>query len=134
MSGLTVGLASIDRLGLEIDAKASAEAKRATEKIFPVIDKHHWMLVTLLLCNAMCVEALPLCLDRLVPSYVAIILSVTGVLAFGEIIPQALCTGPSQIKIAVFFCPIVNALMWLTSPLSWPIGKLLDKLMGEHTI
>ncbi len=87
MSGLTVGLASIDRLGLEIDAKASPEAKKATEKIFPVIDKHHWMLVTLLLCNAACVEALPLCLDRLVPSYVAIILSVTGVLAFGEIIP-----------------------------------------------
>lgn len=87
MSGLTVGLASIDRLGLEIDAKASAEAKKATEKIFPVIDKHHWMLVTLLLCNAAAVEALPLCLDNLVPSYVAIILSVTGVLAFGEIIP-----------------------------------------------
>lgn len=53
------------------------------------------MLVTLLLCNAAAVEALPLCLDELVPSVVAIILSVTGVLAFGEIIPQALCTGPS---------------------------------------
>ena len=95
MSGLTVGLASIDRLGLEIDAKGNVEAKKAAEKIFPVIDKHHWMLVTLLLCNAAAVEALPLSLDRLVPSYVAIILSVTGVLAFGEIIPQALCTGPS---------------------------------------
>lgn len=97
MSGLTVGLASIDRLGLEIDAKASPVAKKAASKIFPVIDKHHWMLVTLLLCNAMAVEALPLCLDRLVPSYIAIILSVTGVLAFGEIIPQSLCTGPNQI-------------------------------------
>jgi hypothetical protein len=38
MSGLTVGLASIDRLGLEIDAKASVVAKKAAEKIFPVID------------------------------------------------------------------------------------------------
>ena len=24
--------------------------------------------------------------------------------------------------------------MWVTCPLSWPIGKLLDKIMGEHTI
>jgi len=46
------------------------------------------MLVTLLLCNAAAVEALPICLDRLVPaSWMAIVISVTGVLAFGEIIP-----------------------------------------------
>lgn len=38
MSGLTVGLASIDRLGLEIDAKGNLEAKKAADKIFPVID------------------------------------------------------------------------------------------------
>lgn len=33
-------------------------------------------------------EALPIFLDRLVPNYLAIILSVTFVLAFGEILPQ----------------------------------------------
>lgn len=45
------------------------------------------MLVTLLLCNAGCMEALPLSLDKLLPSWAAIVVSVTGVLAFGEIIP-----------------------------------------------
>lgn len=69
-------------------------AKKATERIFPVIDKHHWMLVTLLLCNAAVVEALPLTLNEVVSAVVAIILSVTAILMFGEIIPQALCTGP----------------------------------------
>ena len=59
-SGLTIGLTSIDRLSLEIDAKSDPSIKQATERIFPVIDQHHWMLVTLLLCNAGCVEALPL--------------------------------------------------------------------------
>jgi metal transporter CNNM len=34
-------------------------------------------------------EALPIFLDKLVPEYLAIILSVTFVLIFGEIIPQA---------------------------------------------
>jgi CBS domain containing-hemolysin-like protein len=40
-------------------------------------------------------EALPLSLDKLLPSWAAIVASVTGVLFFGEIIPQALCTGPN---------------------------------------
>jgi metal transporter CNNM len=90
--------------------------------------------VTLLLCNALAMEALPLFLDKVVPSAIAILISVTAVLIFGEIVPQALCTGESQIKIAVIFCPIVTLLMWLTFPISWPIGKLLDAVMGEHTI
>ena len=38
MSGLTVGLASIDRLSLEINSKGNVEAKKSAEKIFPVID------------------------------------------------------------------------------------------------
>jgi metal transporter CNNM len=45
------------------------------------------MLVTLLLCNAGAMEALPIFLDHLLPSWAAIVCSVTGVLAFGEIIP-----------------------------------------------
>ena len=92
------------------------------------------MLVTLLLLNACAMEALPLALDKLVPAWAAIVCSVTGVLFFGEIIPQALCTGPSQIKIAEYMCPVVLVFMWFTSPISWPIGKLLDKLMGEHEL
>ena len=38
MSGLTVGLASIDRLSLEVDAMGDPEIKKMTERIFPVID------------------------------------------------------------------------------------------------
>jgi len=62
-------------------------AKKASERIFPVIDKHHWMLVTLLLGNAAVVEALPLTLNEVVSPFISIILSVTAVLIFGEILP-----------------------------------------------
>lgn len=58
----------------------------------PVIANQHLLLVTLLLCNAGAMEALPVLLDRLVHPLAAIIISVTAVLAFGEIIPQALCS------------------------------------------
>jgi len=87
MSGLTVGLASIDRLSLEIESKRDESVAKSSKKIFKVLDQFHWMLVTLLLCNAFAMEALPLSLDKLMPPYAAILCSVTGVLFFGEIIP-----------------------------------------------
>lgn len=43
--------------------------------------------MTLLLCNALAMEALPLFLDKVVPSAIAIVISVTAVLIFGEIVP-----------------------------------------------
>lgn len=52
----------------------------------------HFLLVTLLLCNAAAMEALPLFLDRLADPVSAILISVTAVLVFGEILPQAVCS------------------------------------------
>lgn len=132
MSGLTIGLASIDRLSLEVDSIGNPEVKQMTERIFPVIDQHHWMLVTLLLCNAGAMETLPIFLDKLVTPIEAIIMAVTLVLIFGEVIPQAICTGSKQLVIAYWMCPIVYMLMWLTCFISWPIAKILDKMLGEH--
>lgn len=133
MSGLTIGLAAIDRLALEVKAVGNAQVKKMTERIFPVIDQHHWMLVTLLLCNAGAMETLPIFLDRMVPATAAIIISVTLILIFGEVIPQAICTGSQQLTIAYWMCPVVLLLMWLTAPVSWTIAKILDIWLGEHT-
>jgi len=94
MSGMTMGLASIDKLDLILKRKiGTAEEKASAKTIEKVVHKHHWMLCTLLVCNAGCMEALPLFLDKILPVVSAIIVSVTAVLFFGEIIPQALCTG-----------------------------------------
>ena len=91
------------------------------------------MLVTLLLCNAMVLEILPLYLSRAVSEFVTMIVAVLGVLMFGEVIPQSLCTGPSKITIAVWLCPIVRLLMYATAPFSWPIAKLLDCCLDHST-
>lgn len=55
--------------------------------IFPILKRHHYLLVTLLLSNATAMEALPIFLDKLVPSFWAVLISVSMVLFFGEIIP-----------------------------------------------
>ena len=62
-------------------------------RIFKLIDQHHWMLVTLLLSTTLALEALPLYLDKIVSSELSVLFSVVLVLIFGEIIPQAVCTG-----------------------------------------
>ncbi len=133
MSGLTVGYLSIDKLELEIKMEyGTAAEKKAGATILPVLLKHHWLLVTLLLCNAAAMEALPIFLDAIMPSFWAIIVSVTAVLFFGEVIPQAVCTGPSQMMIAENITPVIKCFMWGTSIISWPIAKLLDMILGEH--
>jgi hypothetical protein len=38
--------------------------------------------------------------DKLVPTAAAILISVTFILIFGEIVPQAICTGPRRLQVA----------------------------------
>ena len=85
MAGLTMGLLSLDPLDLLIKIRTSDPATSAqAQAVLPIVTNHHRLLVTLLLINAGANEALPLFLDELVPSYMAIILSVTLVLFCGE--------------------------------------------------
>jgi metal transporter CNNM len=48
----------------------------------------------------------------------------------GEIVPQALCTGPNQMKIASFLAPFTYLLMWITYPISYPIALFMDYVIG----
>jgi len=142
-AGLTMGLVSIDPMEMEIIVKtedkdimeASAKAKlkkdqAAAEKILPLIHDHHLLLVTLLLMNSIANEALPLFLDQIVPSWLAVVLSVSLVLMFGEIIPSAVFTGSEQLSMAARFSGLVSAFMFLLTPVAWPIAKLLDHVLG----
>jgi metal transporter CNNM len=63
-----------------VDGSALAVAAR----VMPLVQRHHLLLVTLLMANALAMEALPLFLDRVLPSWAAVLLSVTAVLFFGE--------------------------------------------------
>ena len=134
MSGLQVGYFSLDPMKLKLlqmDTAADKKDQQRAKKIVPLLDKHHWLLVTLLVANAAAMETLPILLDELVPSYVAIILSVTLVLIAGEIIPQALCTN-RPLLIGSFFVPFIRVLMYVTSPVSVPMAKLLDWILGDN--
>ncbi|KAK6117271.1 hypothetical protein DH2020_048982 [Rehmannia glutinosa] len=132
MSGLTLGLMSLGVVDLEILQRSGTPSeKKQAAVIFPVVQKQHQLLVTLLLCNAAAMEALPIYLDRIFNQYVAIILSVTFVLFFGEVIPQAICTRYG-LAVGANFVWLVRILMVVCYPISYPIGKILDCVLGHN--
>jgi len=53
------------------------------------------------------------------------------VLLFGEIIPSAIFTGPQQLKIASFLAPFVRGLIFILSPIAYPISIALDMWLGH---
>lgn len=101
-------------------------------KIIPVIHKHHKVLVTLMLSNALAMESLPIFMLTIVPPAAAVIISSVFLVLFGEIIPQSICTGKNQVLIAYKFCDFVSVLMTLLSFIITPIAYLLDVMLGEH--
>ncbi|KAG1671483.1 hypothetical protein FOA52_003141 [Chlamydomonas sp. UWO 241] len=132
MSGLTLALMSMDQVELEVLKRTgTAEEKRYASTIMPVIKNQNKLLVTLLLCNACASEALPLFLDRLADPLTAVLVSVSVVLVFGEVLPQAVCSRYGLL-VGAYSSWFVSLLMTLTMPISLPIAKLLDVVLGPH--
>jgi metal transporter CNNM len=115
MSGLTMGLLSLDIMSLEVlkrggkphqqvlqhsskkdPLKLSIKTlrlyhlslplsrQRYSTRILQLVKRHHLLLVTLLLANAVAVEAMPIFLSKITSEVVAVIVSVTAILIFGE--------------------------------------------------
>ncbi|XP_045814789.1 DUF21 domain-containing protein At2g14520-like [Trifolium pratense] len=132
MSGLTLGLMSLSLVDLEVLAKSGTpQDKKHAEKILPVVRNQHLLLCTLLICNAAAMEALPIFLDSLVVAWGAILISVTLILLFGEIIPQSVCSRYG-LTIGATVAPAVRVLVWICLPVAYPISKLLDYLLGHR--
>ncbi|KAA8539965.1 hypothetical protein F0562_026657 [Nyssa sinensis] len=124
-SGLTLGLLSFSQVDLEVLIKSA--------KILPIVKNEYLLLCTLLIGKTLAMEALPIFLDTILPFWAAILLSVTLVLAFAEIIPQAVCSRYG-LRFGANFSVLVRFLVSLLFPISYPISKLLDWLLGkEHS-
>jgi metal transporter CNNM len=132
MSGLTLGLMSLSIVELEVMIKAGEPHDRKNaEKILPLVKNQHLLLCTLLIGNALAMEALPIFVDSLLPAWGAILISVTLILAFGEIIPQAVCSRYG-LSIGAKLSFLVRLIIIVFFPLSYPISKLLDLLLGKR--
>lgn len=134
MSGLTLGLMSLSLVDLEVLSKSGTpQDRKYAAKILPVVRRQHLLLCTLLICNAVAMEALPIFLDSVVTAWGAILISVTLILLFGEIIPQSVCTRYG-LTVGAIAVPLVRVLIFICFPIAYPISKLLDFLLGHGRV
>ena len=144
-AGLTMGLVSLEPFDMkilmeaneadcltEVEREELKREKACAQKLYPLVSRHHLLLVTLLLMNSIANEALPLFLNQIVSPVVALVMSVTAVLIFGEILPSAIFTGPNQLAIGAAMAPLVWFFIYMFWIISYPTSLLLDKMLGEE--
>jgi metal transporter CNNM len=132
-AGLTIALMGQDEVYLQVIKTSGDGSERKNANSVLKLLKHgkHWVLVTLLLSNVITNETLPIVLDRsLGGGWPAVLGSTALIVIFGEIVPQSICVRYG-LPIGAWMAPCVLVLMYIMSPVAWPIAKLLDRLLGE---
>lgn len=126
------------------------------KKVLKLRKNVNLLLCSLLLGNVSVNTAIPLYLDKLMTnvaqvyiypflassnfipaslishisiSLIAASISVASILIFGELIPQAV-TARHALRIGAFFYPLMKVVLFIFWPISWPMSKLLDKILG----
>lgn len=133
-AGLILGILSLDELMLHIKIRAGTDPleQEYAQKLLPLVQNRHLVLVSLLLLNFLADEALPLFLDDLMPSWAAVATSVVLVVFVSEIIPSAIFIGPDQLRLASKISPFAYVVMFVFYPVASPIARLLDYLLKDE--
>ncbi|NXY00047.1 CNNM4 protein, partial [Centropus bengalensis] len=132
-SGLNLGLMALDPMELRIIQNCGTEKeKRYARKIEPIRRKGNYLLCSLLLGNVLVNTTLTILLDDLIGSGIgAVVASTIGIVIFGEIVPQALCSRHG-LAVGANTIVVTKLFMLITFPLSYPISKLLDCILGQE--
>ena len=131
-SGLNLGLMALDRTDLQILCNTGSEKEKGyAAKVMPVRKLGNFLLCSLLLGNVLVNSSLTLLLDDLTSGIVAVIVSTLGIVIFGEIIPQAICSRHG-LAIGAWTVWLTKLFMAFTFPLSYPISRVLDVFLGEE--
>ena len=134
MSGLLMGVMTLDPLMLGVKSRSAntSEERIMAMKLMPFSQNKNLVLVSILIVNCAVNEALPVFFDALLDSpWLSILCALTVVLLVGEILPSAYFTGTDQVRIAFKLIPVLRFVIILTSPISYPLGKLMDKYFHE---
>ena len=151
-SGLNLGLMSLDTTELKIVINCGSEAEREVgtgcrllgfflishtcqyaKAILPVRKKGNYLLCSILLGNVLVNNSLTIVLDSMTGGggALAVVFATLAIVIFGEIIPQSICSRHG-LAVGAFTIWLTKLFMLLTSPLSYPLSKLLDCVLGRE--
>ena len=99
----------------------------------PVRGMGNFLLCSILLGNVLVNNTLTVLLDNLTGGggAAAVVGATLGIVVFGEIIPQAICSRHG-LAVGAKTIWLTKLFMLVTSPLSFPISKILDCLLGSE--
>ncbi|XP_021952721.1 metal transporter CNNM4 [Folsomia candida] len=131
-SGLNLGLMAMDITELKIIEKTGTEKERAYAKtVQPVRHAGNYLLCSILFGNVMFNSTLTILLDDITTGLIAVITSTLAIVIFGEILPQTFCSRHG-LAVGAKTIYITKFVMCVTCPLSYPLSKLLDWILGEE--
>ncbi|XP_060131760.1 metal transporter CNNM4-like [Zootoca vivipara] len=132
-SGLNLGLMSLDPMELRVVQNCGTPSeKKYAARIEPIRRHGNYLLCSLLLGNVLVNTSFTILFDSMVnASILAIVASTFGIVLFGEIIPQALCSRHG-LEVGAKTIVITKFVMLLTFPLSYPTSKILDYVLGQE--
>lgn len=123
---------SLDRTELKILCNTGTEKEKEYARVIqPVRDHGNYLLCSILLGNVAVNSTFTILLDDLTSGLFAVIFSTIAIVLLGEITPQAICSRHG-LAVGAKTIHITKAVMGLTFPLSYPVSKLLDVLLGEE--
>lgn len=132
-SGLNLGLMALDPTELKIVTNCGTRSEQNyAKKIEPIRKRGNYLLCTLLLGNVLVNTSFTVLLDGIIGSGVISIVGATlGIVIFGEIVPQSICSRHG-LAVGAKTIWITKMFMVLTFPLSYPISRILDCVLGKE--
>ncbi|KII69775.1 Metal transporter CNNM2 [Thelohanellus kitauei] len=132
-SGLNIGLMSLTtrELNLIISTGSSSERKNA-KAVLPLRNQGNVLLCAILFGNTIANSATAVLLEKLTSGPVAVAITTIAIVIFGEVIPQSICARYGLLigaKTRYFTWSVIC----LTCPVCYPLGKLLDFVIGNDT-
>ncbi|KAF0694989.1 Aste57867_14158 [Aphanomyces stellatus] len=153
LSGLTLGLMGLDKVGLEVVIAAGDEPTATPKekqnaayarKIRPLRHDGHLLLTTLLFGNVAVNSIMAIFMAELTSGFVGFLVTTVVLVIFGELVPQALCSkyplGPfvviqpsssRPLAIGAKALPIVYLLIGIMYIFAKPIAMALDCIVGK---
>ena len=107
--------------------------RKYAKRIYPVRKHGNFLLCTILLGNVLVNSTTTILLDTLISGALAVTIATLAIVIFGEIIPQAICSRHG-LKIGSQTIVLTRMFMYLTYPISKPLSKLLDIILGKEEI